>query len=493
MSFANLNLTNEGKSAMLRAMGGANIVFTRIALGNGNIPEDIFNVNRLSNVVCYGTITDYKRDEGTALLKWMLNSETIDNEFKWTEYGVMATLDEGEEFLFSYAYDKSSYPQPIGNALANITVEINITVGDVENITANVSEYSAYAGKEEFEKHCKSTNPHNITAETLGLENVENSKVQDTSVNFTEHDSNSYLNSGETVGVIFGKLKKIVKSFIQHLSATNPHKLTAKDINAAPSAHYHSATDVNSGVLSILRGGTGATDCKSALENLTKNNNIPMTNGKGLKGYLSSGNIANMISTYGNNILIGDNVSEENYMHIKAGSDINITTNSVDKANLKWWVFGKDGVLSPGMNDQAYKIGAIYSPVYDIYSVNGITTTSDRKKKENIIDCIIGSELIKRLSFKEFNFLGDDKKSCGLIAQEVFEVMQELGISNSSVYTATLIDDPEHRRLTDEEILNTDDELICWGLNYEQITNYILSAVKNMEHRISAIERRLKM
>lgn len=44
--------------------------------------------------------------------------------------------------------------------------------------------------------------------------------------------------------------------------------LTAADVRAATSSHKHSAADITSGALPVTRGGTGATNASTALQNL---------------------------------------------------------------------------------------------------------------------------------------------------------------------------------------------------------------------------------
>ena len=55
---------------------------------------------------------------------------------------------------------------------------------------------------------------------------------------------------------------------LSHINGTNPHGLSATTIGAAAKTHYHSANQINSGVLGIPRGGTGGTTASAARINL---------------------------------------------------------------------------------------------------------------------------------------------------------------------------------------------------------------------------------
>lgn len=49
---------------------------------------------------------------------------------------------------------------------------------------------------------------------------------------------------------------------------SNPHNVTAEQVGAAAKEHKHSATDINSGTLSVKRGGTGGATAAEARANL---------------------------------------------------------------------------------------------------------------------------------------------------------------------------------------------------------------------------------
>ena len=157
------------------------------------------------------------------------------------------------------------------------TFHMVVAVGDAEQVTATLGEYSGYASKQDLKDHIDDhNNPHHVTAEQVGLGNVPNV----TPTNQQPVFSNDYITktdgsydvqniaSGEKLGNILRKIRTAIAAFIAHLSAKNPHKISAADISAAAMDHKHNADDVTSGTFPISRGGTGAQTATQALANL---------------------------------------------------------------------------------------------------------------------------------------------------------------------------------------------------------------------------------
>ena len=137
------------------------------------------------------------------------------------------------------------------------TVALIIAVGETANVTAIISESVLYAKKTDFENHTAAKNPHGTTKSDIGLGNVPNVSTNDQTVTYSVPAANGELVSGEKMSTAFGKIAKAVKSLIAHISdKNNPHGIEASDIGAADEEHSHSAADISSGTLSVLRGGT---------------------------------------------------------------------------------------------------------------------------------------------------------------------------------------------------------------------------------------------
>lgn len=261
MSFPNLAFTEEGKALQLKSMNGDSIIFTKIGIGNGEKPLDISKLTQLSNKLYDCGITKFENKGGYATIHWSLDTKIVENGFDWTEYGIFAKDSSNNEVLYAYAYDNmpQSIPTAEDSSITQIETDVNVALGDSENVTAIIGEYSAYASKEVVEKHLADfENPHKVTANQVGLGNVDNVSTNDATPTFTASTDLNEINSGDKVSTLWGKVKTAVKALIDHINnKNNPHGITVAKIGAAASSHTHNASNINSGILPVARGGTG--------------------------------------------------------------------------------------------------------------------------------------------------------------------------------------------------------------------------------------------
>ena len=102
------------------------------------------------------------------------------------------------------------------------------------------------------------TNPHALSPADIGLGNVPNVTTNNQTPTFTATVQNQELNSGETLTVLFGKLKKVVKSFIDHINtsiSTNPHNTTKANVGLGDVENYGRDTVVISGSNKYITSG----------------------------------------------------------------------------------------------------------------------------------------------------------------------------------------------------------------------------------------------
>lgn len=267
-------LTEDGIAVLLKAISGASINFTKMQLGNGE-PQIEKNATQLNNPLLTVPFTKIEVSDNHAALMASFDNSTIENGFRITEVGffVEDPDNENNEILYALGLEDSSTADFVPdntNRILEMEFEALIFVGEAENVTAAINSSLVYATKEDFNKHTADTdNPHNVTKEQIGLDKVPNVSTNDQTPTYTEAQSLSNLSPGEKFSEIMSKLAFAVKSLIAHINnKKNPHGVTAKDVGAAAAGHTHSATDINSGVLPIARGGTGTTTASAALANL---------------------------------------------------------------------------------------------------------------------------------------------------------------------------------------------------------------------------------
>lgn len=309
MFFPKLTLTDAGRALIVKGMAGATINFTKLALGNGEAPENIRGMTELSNLIADMQITNIEVGEGCAELEGSFDNGDLSTSFFASELGVYAEDPDSGEVLYAYANagERAAYmPAYSESSFERTTFKLVVVIGDAEHVTAIIGEYSGYTTKEEFEGHKNDKeNPHNVTKEQVGLENVPNVSTNNQTPTFSALTLSQNANpasipleniaSGETLSVMLGKIRNVIARVFHHFNAVNPHGITTSSIGAASATHKHSATDITSGTLGEARGGTGQTSIANFLHNygldffrvksgwaVTNNSNtiqIPLQNG----------------------------------------------------------------------------------------------------------------------------------------------------------------------------------------------------------------------
>lgn len=256
-------LTASGKNLLLRALAGETITFTKIQLGNGTA-QDPAEATGLANPIITVELSKIVVGTEYVTLTAQFSNSSITSGFHITEAGFFATdPDDGtKEILYALGNEDESsadYVPDKGNRILEMQFDALIFIGDAENVSAAISSSLVYASKDEFDDHtADKNNPHSVTKQQVGLGNVPNLAPSDQVPTFTEAATLANIVSGEKASTLFGKIKRAISKLIDHLNnRSNPHNTTAQQVGAATKSHTHSTTDINNGVLSPLRGGTG--------------------------------------------------------------------------------------------------------------------------------------------------------------------------------------------------------------------------------------------
>lgn len=260
-----LNLTVDGINMLYRALAGDAIVFTKVKLGNGN-PQMLDHVTNLANPlleVSFSTIT-FNIDHVT--LHAAFNNSLVNAGFRMTEAGIYCQNPNNvaEEILYAYAHEpieSANWIAPSNSDVQETQLDFLVFVGNAENVSAAINDSLVYALKSDFLAHSDDHhNPHQVTKDQVGLGNVPNVQTNDQTPTFSPSSNLVNLSSGEKINVLFGKIAKAISTLISHVaSRKNPHNITAEQVGAASATHYHSAADINAGILPVTRGGTGKT------------------------------------------------------------------------------------------------------------------------------------------------------------------------------------------------------------------------------------------
>ena len=273
------SLTDQGKSLLMRAIGGEQITFTRFKVGSGSLAsgQTIDALTDLITPVLAFSITDMDdSQEGLLALTGEFDNSDVEADFTWRELGIFAKGEDNTEILYAYSNDGADagiVRQLNTDVITQQEVTMIIAIGEAENVTAVYSPHQQYALAADLAAHTGSTNnPHGVTKAQVGLGNVPNLAPSNMTVSFEQAANRDNIMTGEKLSVLFGKIKKVFADVISHLTNTsNPHSVTLAQVGGAAATHTHSALDIKSGendaALPVTAGGT---DVKTlnALRNL---------------------------------------------------------------------------------------------------------------------------------------------------------------------------------------------------------------------------------
>ena len=254
MNFPRLTLTNAAIAAIGNAVfDGENadpIIFTCVRIGSQQWSGDIRTATQVQAVEMTAGFDAVAVSDGIAHLSFLLSNADLDNGFYIREIGVFAKVsEEGTEFLYAYSNTGSSasYIAPYDNDTSvSMTVTLHVAIGDAEHVTAVISEATGYVLQDAFDEHLQDyDNPHQVTAEQVGLGNVPNLAPSDMEINFTVSPTFAQFSSGDKLSVILGKAAKLWSIVRNHIiTANNPHNVTYEQAGAAPEVHTHVLADI---------------------------------------------------------------------------------------------------------------------------------------------------------------------------------------------------------------------------------------------------------
>ena len=521
-------ITNEGLEAQIRALHGEGITFTKIVMGNGAVPEDYRTLKDLMNPLVNIGLASYKIEEGGYVeLQGMFSNSITSSSFYWREVGIfIQDLDDPtKDVLYAYGHVDLEDEEEIAAQVPRAGLEIyeikltyRIYVGEVDNLSAVLAESSVYVSQEDFDSHTNNTNnPHNVTADQVGLGNVPNVATDDQTPTIEydpvyESDADDIdryvvLNNGETLKELFKKLARGMVELANHLKDKVVHITSAERTkwnNKAEKNHTHAAADITSGTLGIARGGTGATSAAGAAKKI-------LANGvSGIAGMIEFADSGNNSSTFRG---IAGTMGTNDYFRVGCygtGDDTGVLELSTEDNGDEVHVH-RQYRHNSGEGERQGKWKYVYHQAIILNSQGNTVltgsctasshiTASDRKKKENIeaIKEEAAKELILGLQPVMYDLKADEKKHhrMGFVAQDVYELMQRQGYSNSALYQADMLpkdmnDLRNETILDDAEIEKHDDSELDWTIDYQQLIAPLVALAKEQERRISELEKKL--
>lgn len=140
-------------------------------------------------------------------------------------------------------------------------------------------------------------------------------------------------------------------------------------------------------------------------------------------------------------------------------------------ADSNKWAITPAGHLVP-VPTGTYNVGSTSNRILTFYAVNALNT-SDIRFKTNIRENPFGLDFISRLNTSVFRLKEIDCKRyrCGMIAQQVNEVLSDLGYTYDD-FTGTHYDKEEDR----------------WDMNYTEFIAPLIKAVQELKYKVEVLE-----
>lgn len=191
------SITKKGLKLLTKILAsGEELNFTRAAVGTGSVPAgyDRENMIGLAAYKMDGTISRCVSDPENqqASIVMQVSSVGVTQGFTVTEAGIFAQDPDEGEILYAYT-DMTEDPQYIYPEDSEISKFMELTlvvvIGSVEKVTAYINPGSLITSEEFY-----------------GLK--KELEAGKTKTEFTEASDRENIESGETISVIFGKIKK---------------------------------------------------------------------------------------------------------------------------------------------------------------------------------------------------------------------------------------------------------------------------------------------
>lgn len=148
-AFGGLIFTNKGRNLQAKAQAGAQLNFTRIAVGDGDLGgSSIADLNDLKHQVKSISITKLKvLTGGKAVVGGSFSNQDIVEGFYWKELGVFAEDPDLGEVLYCYgnAGANAEYiPAGGGPDVVEKSVDVVTIIGNAANVIATIEESLVY-------------------------------------------------------------------------------------------------------------------------------------------------------------------------------------------------------------------------------------------------------------------------------------------------------------------------------------------------------------
>ena len=168
MGQVGMRLTRAGSNLLAKGLLGAEIHFTRGAIGEGEFDyetETVYDLTEMRKWKMDIAIEAVEKiGDGTCRIVCHSTNVEVYEGFPAREHAIFALEpDTGEEILYSYCNTGEEYsfiPSNAGPVTKDIKYSYVTIIRDAENVTATLDLSFAYTSQDNFNEHIKSSHPH---------------------------------------------------------------------------------------------------------------------------------------------------------------------------------------------------------------------------------------------------------------------------------------------------------------------------------------------
>ncbi len=141
--------------------------------------------------------------------------------------------------------------------------------------------------------------------------------------------------------------------------------------------------------------------------------------------------------------------------------------------------------ISPGTTN-AIDLGTSSLEYKDIYSVNAVTVSSDKRGKKDIVDSDLGLEFINKLAPKKYKLKGGKRHHYGLISQDVEELLNKDNIDFAGFVKSPIYEEVER----EGEMMKTDKVVdYKYALRYGEFISPLIKAIQELQEKVELLEQ----
>lgn len=232
---------------------------------NGKIPRSQIYGDFDDMVPCYGVVQKDETGNVTDIQVYEDEAHTIPVS-EPVKNRIYLDVGEGGSYHYQYMWAKVAW------GMANETIVIGESASNA---------YRGDRGKVAYEHSqvrgtgtVTADNPHGLSKADIGLGNVPDVTTNNQTPTYEVASDNAELTSGETLSTAFGKIAKIVRSFISHITNTsNPHSVTKAQVGLGDVTNVATTSTIMSGDTKNITSGAVYT-ALSALDSAKQNRTL---------------------------------------------------------------------------------------------------------------------------------------------------------------------------------------------------------------------------